>query len=319
MIDQNAPTLTNQPIKHHGKQGFLKYISRHKYLYLLLTPCIIYYIVFQYYPMYGVIMAFQDFKFSLGFFKSPWIGFANFSYMFNLSDFRSVFINSLYLSFLRLIFGFPIPIILSLMLNEVHNIKAKRITQTAIYLPYFISWVVITGILVTFLSPSWGIVNNIIRYLGYERIFFLGEAKYFRTIIVISDIWRHAGWSTILYLAAITSINPELYAAALIDGANRLQRIIYITIPGIKTTITILLILRIGQMMSNGFEQIFLLQNPSNKAVSEVFETYAYWIGILTGNYSFGTAVGLFTSVIGFILLVIANMISKKIGEDGIW
>ena len=309
-------------IKPEGKtheMGLFKYIIKNKYLYIMLVPCIIYFIIFQYYPMYGVIMAFQDFQFSKGFFRSPWVGFDNFVYMFKLQDFYRVFFNSIYLSFIRLVFGFPIPILLALMLNEIRNVFIKRLTQTAMYLPYFISWVVIGGILVNFLSPSWGIINNLLKQLGYEPIFFLGEAKYFRVIVVISSIWKYAGWDTILYLAAITSINPELYAAALIDGANRFQRIIYITIPSIKATISILLLLRIGNLMSNGFEQIFLLQNQNNKSVSEVFETYTYWIGLITGKYSFGATVGLFTSLVGFILLVITNQLSKKIGEEGIW
>jgi putative aldouronate transport system permease protein len=310
-----SPLLANPA----GKQSFLKYLMSHKLIYLMLLPGIIYYLVFQYYPMYGVIMAFQDFKFSKGYFGSPFVGLKNFIYMFQLQDFYQVFYNSMYLSVLRLIFCFPLPIFLALLLNEIRNITAKRFLQTTIYLPYFISWVVIGGILVNFLSPSWGIVNNFIKQLGYEPIFFLGKSEYFAPVVVFSSIWKYTGWDTILYLAAITSISPELYEAAIIDGATRFKRILYITLPCISSTIAMLLILRVGSLMSNGFEQIFLLQNNNNKTVSEVFETYSYWIGLITGNYSFGATVGLFTSVIGFILLLIANKIAKKVGEEGIW
>lgn len=188
-----------------------------------------------------------------------------------------------------------------------------------LYLPYFISWVVIGGILVNLLSPSWGIINSAIRAFGGDPVFFLGSAKYFRGIAIVSNIWKNVGWDTIIYLAAVTAINPELYEAATVDGSSRLQRIWYITLPGIKGTILILLLLTIGNIMNNGFEQIFMLQNASNLAVSEVFETYTYRLGIINGRFSFATTVGLFSSVVGFTLLVIANTITKLTGEEGIF
>ena len=300
-------------------RGAFRYINKKKYLYLLLIPGVVYFFIFNYIPMYGVIIAFKDFNFAKGILNSSWIGFENFKYMFGLSDFYQVFWNSFYLSILRLAFGFPFPIILALFLNEMRNRTYQRVTQTIIYLPHFISWVVIGGILVNFLSPSWGIVNIFLKQVGFEPIFFLADHAYFRPLVVLSSIWKDSGWESIIYLAAIMGINTELYEAASIDGASRMQRLRYITIPGIKSTIVILLILRLGHIMSNGFEQIFVLQNPMNLEVSEVFETYAYRVGILGARFSFGTTVGLFTSVIGLIFLLTSNRIAKWMKEDGIW
>lgn len=297
----------------------LRYINKKKYLYLLLIPCVVYFLIFNYVPMYGIIIAFKDFNFSKGILGSPWVGLDNFKYMFGLSDFYTVFWNSLYLSFLRLVFGFPFPIILALLLNEMRNRTYQRVTQTIIYLPHFISWVVIGGIMVNFLSPSWGIVNIFIKQLGFEPIFFLADINYFRPLVILSSIWKESGWESILYLAAMMGINTEQYEAASMDGANRLQKIRYVTLPGIKSTIVILLILRLGHIMGNGFEQIFVLQNPLNLGVSEVFETYVYRVGLLGGRFSFGTTVGLFTSVIGLIFLLASNQLAKWMKEDGIW
>jgi putative aldouronate transport system permease protein len=290
-----------------------------KYLYLLLLPAVIYYIVFKYIPMYGVIIAFKDFSFARGILGSKWIGFDNFKYLFGLNDFYKVFFNSIYLSFLRLLWGFPIPIILALMLNEMRGFRYKKVLQTIVYLPHFISWVVVGGIIISFLSPTWGIVNQIIKALGHEAVFFMAKGQYFRRIIVASDIWKGAGWGTIIYLAAITGINPELYEAATVDGANKLQRLWYITLPSIRTTIVLCLILRMGSIMSNGFEQIFVLQNSQNLSVSEVFETWVYRLGLLNGRFSFATTVGLFTSLISLIFLASADRFAKKLGEEGIF
>ena len=297
----------------------LSYINKKKYLYLLLIPGVVYFIIFNYVPMYGIIIAFKDFNFAKGILASPWIGFDNFKYMFGLSDFYKVFWNSLYLGFLRLVFGFPIPIILALLLNEIKSRVYQRVMQTVLYLPHFISWVVIGGILVNFLSPSWGIVNIFLKQIGIEPVFFLAKEEYFRPLVLLSSVWKESGWGTIIYLAAIAGINVELYEAAQIDGANRLQRLWHITLPSIKSTIVVLLILRLGQIMGNGFEQIFVLQNPMNLGVSEVFETYTYRVGIIGGRFSFGTTVGLFTSVIGVIFLLASNKVASLLKEDGLW
>ena len=304
------------PLRKHA--GW-RYFYRNRYLYLLLVPCAVYFLVFKYVPMYGLVLAFKDFKFSKGIFGSQWVGLSNFKYLFELDTFYSVLWNSLKLSLLRLLIYFPIPIILALAINEIPFLRFKRLAQTTIYLPYFISWVVIGGILVNLLSPSWGVVNSVIKAFGGEPVFFLGKAKYFPGIVVASNIWKNAGWDTIIYLAALSSINPALYEAAAIDGASRLQRIWHITLPGIKSTIVILLLLNVGSLMSNGFEQIYMLQNGSNLAVSEVFETYTYRLGIINGRFSFATTVGMFSSVVSFTLLFLSDRAAKAMGEEGIF
>ena len=297
----------------------MRRVWTNRYLYLLLLPCVVYFVVFNYLPMYGLIIAFKDFKFSKGILGSPWVGLENFRYMFNLPTFYQVVSNSVTLSVMRLLIAFPIPILLSLSLNEVPFLRYKRLAQTTIYLPYFISWVVIGGILVNLLSPSWGIVNTLIKAMGGEPVFFLGKAQYFRGIVVVSHIWKNAGWDTIIYLAAITSISPDLYEAATIDGASRLKRIWHVTLPGIRPTIVILLLLSVGNIMNNGFEQIYVLQNGSNLHVSQVFETYTYTLGLVNGRFSFATTVGLFSSSVGLLLLLCANFIAKLCGEEGIF
>lgn len=316
---QKSSGMKKKETKENRWVRGIRYIRKNKYYYLLLLPAVIYFLVFHYFPMYGVIISFKNFNFKKGILGSEWIGLENFRYMFGLSDFYRVFFNSLILSFLRLVFVFPIPIILALMVNEIGNRTYKKVCQTAIYLPYFISWVVIGGILVNFLSPTWGVVNDLIKSLGFEPVFFLGKAQYFRPIVVISSVWKEAGWGTIIYLAAITGIDQELYEAAAVDGASRLQRMLHITLPGIKTTVVLTMILRMGSIMSNGFEQIFALQNSQNLSVSEVFETYTYRVGLLGGRFSFATTVGFFTSVISMIFLVTTNFISKRMGEESIW
>ena len=318
-MNQNKNVCKKISRKSNDIRKLLMYVWKKRNLYILLIPGIVYFLVFCYGPMYGIILAFKDFNFAKGIMGSDWVGLDNFKHMFEIGDFYKVFFNSLYLNVLKMICFFPMPIVFSLMLNEMGNKFYKRTTQTLIYLPYFISWVVIGGIMINFLSPSWGMVNLIIKSLGLEPVFFMGNAKYFRPIIVATEIWKGAGWDTILYLAAISTINPELYEATLIDGADRLQRIRYIIIPHIKFVIIIVGLIRIGYIMNNGFEQIFIFQNLNNLQVSEVFETYIYKFGILYGQFSFTTAVGLFTAVIGTILLVTGDRLAKALGQGGLF
>ena len=294
----------------------LKNIVRHKYLYLLSIPGILFLIIFKYVPMYGIIIAFKDFKFSLGIMKSPWNNFAHFKELFSSPNFYNVLSNSILLSLLQLLINFPVPIILSLLLNEIGSSKFKRTSQTIMYLPHFISWVVISGITVNFLTTNGGIIPYLMELFGGTPKNLLGEVKWFRPIIIITSIWKDAGWGTIIYLAALSGINPEYYDAAIIDGATRLQKIIYITLPCISSTIVILLVLQIGKLMSNGFEQIYLFQNPINLKVAEVFETYTYRVGLLNTKFSFATAVGLFQSLVGMVLLLASNAIAKIFGKE---
>jgi len=302
-----------------SKSGLGKYFKANRSLYMMLIPGMLYLFIFNYIPMGGIVIAFQNFNVVKGIFGSEWIGLENFQYLFTSVDFYKVLRNSLLISFYKLVWGFPIPIILAILLNEVRSVKFKKFSQTALYLPYFISWVVLASIITNFLSPTDGIFNYIREMFGLEPIAFLQEPKFFRTIIVVAENWKGAGWGTIIYLAAVTGIDSQLYEAALIDGANRWQRIWHITLPGIKSTIIVMLIMRMGNVLKNGFEDIFLLLNTITLDVGEVFETYTYRIGLRGGRFSYSTAVGLFQSVVGFVMITLANKFSKKIGESSLY
>lgn len=293
----------------------LRYLNRTKYLYLLLVPGVLYYFIFHYIPIYGIIIAFKDFSYAKGITGSDWNNFQNFKMLFNSSDFYKVLYNSISLSLLRIVFTFPIPILLALMLNEMRSQVFKRISQTLIYLPHFISWVVIGGIVINFLSTDNGIVNLVVKAFNMDPIPFLGRKEWFRPIIIITAIWKEAGWGTIIYLAAITGISPEIYEAATIDGASRIQRIRHVTFPGISSTISILLVLSIGKMMNNGFEQIYMFHNPLIMDIADVFEIYTYRVGLLSGQFSYATAVGLFQSIVGVVLITIGNKVARAMGH----
>ncbi len=292
-----------------------RYIVRKRYLYLLCIPGLVYLIIFRYIPMYGIIIAFKNFNFKKGIFGSPWNSFANFVRLFESEKFYQVFRNSITLSLFRLVMSFPVPIFLAILLNEIRAVPFKRTAQTLMYLPHFISWVVIVGIIINFMSTTDGLVNALIEKLTGHTINFLGSERWFRTLVIGSHIWKEAGWGTIVYLASLSAINPEYYEAATVDGANRFQKIYHITLSGVRDTIVILLILAVGGIMSNGFEQTFLLQNNMNLSVSEVFETYTYRIGIVGGEYSFSAAVGLFQSIINAALVFSANRIAQALGQ----
>lgn len=300
------------------KQQF-KRIYKYKYLYLMLLPALIYYLIFCYVPMGGVTLAFKDFNAKLGIFRSPWIGLDVFKQMFGLEKFYSVFWNTIRISFLRLLFGFPFPIIVALLLNELNNQRLKKSIQTAIYVPNFISWVVLGGILTNLLSKDSGAVNALLQALGFQPIGFLTSEKYFVGTMVVSMIWKGFGWNTIIYLAAITGIDQQLYEAAIVDGANRWQRLWNITLPCIRSTIIIILITRIGSLMQAGFEQIFVLYHPLVYGKADIIDTYVYRIGLQEGKFELATAVGLFKSVINFVLLVSANKLARMAGEEGIY
>ena len=302
-----------------GKTSWKSYVWKKRWLYMMCIPGLAYLILFHYVPMYGIMMAFQNFSFKKGIFGSPFNNFANFKELFGSQIFYRVLRNSLFLSITRLIFSFPVPIILALLINEIRSKVYKRTAQTLMYLPHFLSWVVLGGIVVNMLSMTDGLVNDLIASAGGQKINFLGSVDWFRTVIIGSHIWKEAGWGTIIYLSALTSINPEYYEAARVDGANRFQQTLYITLPGISGTIVIMLILAIGGLMNNGFEQIFLFKNNLNQSVAEVFETYVYQVGIAGGRYSYSTAVGLFKNVVGAVLVFSSNLIAQKLGQPSFY
>jgi putative aldouronate transport system permease protein len=313
-----------KPVKKHQgqtlkKTGLFSYYNRFKVLYLLSIPGIVYFLVFKYIPLTGSVMAFQDYSIFTGIWKSEWVGLANFRRMVEYADFWRILKNTIAIGFYTLFFAFPIPILLALMMNELRNQVFKRFVQTAVYLPHFLSWVVVGGIVIEILNPTSGVVNYIVTLFGYEPIYFMGEDSYVRTIIVSSSVWRDAGWSTIIYLAAMSGINPDLYEAAQIDGANRWRQTFSITIPSILSTITILFLLQIGNFLDLGFERVFVFLNPLNNAHGDILDTYIYRVGLIQREYSYTTAIGLFKSVIGLILIVTANLFSKKTTGEGLY
>nr|WP_144939143.1 ABC transporter permease subunit [Paenibacillus sp. 32O-W] len=285
----------------------------------MVLPCVLYYIIFKYVPIFGIAIAFKDYNMYKGVFASNWVGFKYFRMFFDSPDFFPIIRNTFLLGFYKLLFGFPAPIILALLINEVRNSFYKRFVQTVSYLPHFISNVVVAGIVVMFLSPSSGMVNRLLEMFGMDKINFMVEASWFRTIYVTSDIWQHVGWGTIIYLAALTAIDPQLYEASRIDGANRWQQTLHITLPGIAPAIVILLILDIGKIIEIGFEKVYLLSSPVTYETADILSTYVYRTGLANGNYSYATAIDLFTGIISFIFIIGANQISKKVSEHSIW
>lgn len=278
-----------------------------------------YYLIFCYAPMYGVTIAFQDYNMFAGVLGSEWVGLENFQRIFSTGDFYIVLRNTLVLNLLSLIFGFPGPIIIALLLNELRMNKFKRVIQTIIYLPHFLSWVVVASILIPMLSPSTGIVNQLIVQMGMEPIYFMSDNGWWITMYILSGIWKSVGWGAIVYLAALSGVDPSLYEAAVIDGANKWKQCIHVTIPSILPTITVLLILNVGQIMSIGFDQPFLLGNTAVQGVSDVISTYVYRIGMLSADISRSTAIGLFQSLVNFVILLGTNKLSKKITGNSIY
>jgi len=290
----------------------------HRDYYLMLLPAVVYVIIFCYVPMYGLQIAFKNFKMSLGFAGSKWVGFEHFINFFNGYNFWSLLKNTLVLSVYQLLVGFPIPIIIALIINELKG-KYKRVVQTVLYAPHFISTVVLVGMITIMFSVSNGVVNTVLSEMGFDKVYFMGSPKYFRHLYVWSGVWQSMGWNAIIYLAALSGIDPGLHEAASLDGASRLQRIRHINLPSILPTIMITLILQIGRLLSVGYEKVYLLQTDLNIELSEVISTYVYKRGIINTNYSFSTAVGLFNNVINIILLILANQISKKITKSSLF
>ncbi len=287
-------------------------------MYAMLACPIAFFIVFKYIPMYGVTIAFKDFNFFQGIMKSKWVGLETFREIFRMKDFYTSVRNTFMLNFLDLIFSFPAPIILAIMLNEVRVVWFKKISQTILYLPHFISWIIIGGIVYQVFATHSGLVNEVLRIVGIHAIPFLSDKHYWLFTYLVIGIWQSAGWGTIIYLAALTGINKELYEAAEVDGASRLKKIRYITLPGMKPTIITLLILKMGEMVHIGFDRPFVIGNIMVREYSEVISTFVYRMGLQSGNYSIATAVGLFQAVIGLFFVIAANYISKKTTDQGI-
>ena len=303
----------------HKESNALRQIRRNYGLYLFILPALIYFLVFCYYPMYGVQIAFKDFIPTMGIWGSPWVGLKHLDTFFNSYYFWVLIKNTLGISFYSIIVGFPMPIILALSLNEVKNSFFKKTLQTVTYAPHFISMVVMVGMILSFLSPGTGIVNEGLKALGMDPVYFMAKSAYFKNIYVWTGVWQGAGWGSIIYLAALSGIDPQLHESAIIDGATHLQRIWHINVSGILPTMVIMLILSTGGIMSVGFEKVYLLQNPINLETSEVISTYVYKAGLQNARYSFSSAVGLFNSVINCIMLVLVNSAAKKLNETSLW
>ncbi|CAN7756892.1 ABC transporter permease [Paenibacillus sp. LjRoot56] len=302
------------------RQSIWRRMMQDKHLYMMLLPVISFYLLFKFVPMIGEIIAFKNYRFADGVFGSQWVGFKHFQMIFASPDFWRILRNTLVLNLYSLVFGFPIPVVLALLLNEVRRKWYKSIVQNMLYVPHFMSWAVLGGIVVAVLSPSTGVVNMVLKKIsGGESVYFMADSFWWPLIYTLSGTWREAGWGTILYMAAMASIDPQLYDAAKMDGANKLRQIWHITLPGVRSTIAVLLILRMGQMMDVGLEQTLVLQNNSVLDVADVISTYVYRVGLQNMSYSYTTAIGLFQSVIGLILIVGVNRMIRMTGERGLW
>lgn len=314
-----ADALAIHPLSVRLSKRLWTALVQDRFLYMLLIPFVAWYILFEYLPMYGLQIAFKDFRLFKGIDGSAWVGLRHFQDLMGHEIFWEKLKNTLVISLLSLLFAFPAPIVLALLLNEVRSKLFKKAVQTLTYLPHFISIVIIAGLVTQFLAPTNGLLNLIIEKLGGEKIYFLTEARYFRTIFISSNIWKEVGFGSILYLAALSGINPELYEAAVTDGAGRWKRIWHITLPGIAPTIAIMLILKIGDLLGVGYEYIILLYQPSTYSTADVISTYVYRTGLQGGHYDAATAVGLFNSVVALVLVTISNYVSKKVSETSLW
>lgn len=297
----------------------VKNIKKHKWLYVLLMPGLIYFIIFRYLPMYGLIIAFKNYVPFLGINGSEWVYFENFKNFFINPDFFRLLKNTLAIAFLNIGIGFPIAILLALLLNELRCQTYKKLIQSFIYIPHFISWTITASITFILLSVNTGVVTEIIEALTGQRIDLLTSVGAFRPLIVLQSIWKESGWGTIIYLAALAGVDQEQYEAAIMDGAGRFRRVWHITLPAIRSTIVVMLILRVGSFLSTGFDQIYLMTNSLNRTVADVFDTYVYTVGITQGAYSYSTAVGLFKSLVGIILVMTTNKIARSMGENGLY
>lgn len=317
MADVNTAKKPNE--LQSSKSGLTRkqLFRRDIWLYALLLPGVLYFAIFKYLPMWGVALAFKNYSPFLGFWESNWVGFDHFLNFFSNPDFFRLLRNTLLLALYDIIFFFPAPIILSLMLNEIRINIYKRTIQTLVYVPHFMSWVIIASISYVFLTTSGGAINELVSFITGEKISFLSHPDWFRPMIIAQVIWKETGWGTVIFLAALASVSPEQYEAAIVDGAGRFRRLWHVTLPALRGTIVILLILRLGNFLDTGFQQIYLMTNALNREVADVFDTYVYFMGITQGAFSYSTAVGLFKAIVGLILIYGSNYLAKRMGQTG--
>lgn len=294
-------------------------MKAHWEIYVMIVPVVAFYLLFCYYPMYGIAIAFKDYLPSQGIMGSEFVGWTHFNWIFSEPGFLRALRNTVVISLLKLVICFPVPVILALLLNELVSVKLKKAIQTAVYLPYFISWVIIAGIVYTLCAVNGGVINNLLAALGLDKVNFMTDPAWFYPILIITEIWKNAGWGTVIYISAMSGINPELYEAAKVDGCRRFGRMWYITLPSIAPIIMVMLILQIGGIMNAGFDPIFNLYNPAVIEVSDILDTFAYTIGIDKGLVEKGAALGLFKTIINFALLLGANIVVKKVNGSGLY
>lgn len=316
---KGAITLSNGRVIVPKRKSTWQYMVQHKWLYFLLLPGFIYFIMFRYVPMGGLVIAFKEYSPFKGIWGSPWVGFEQFTKFFSNNDFMKLLINTLGISLLQLIFYFPAPIILSLFLNEVRHNGYKRVVQTLVYIPHFVSWVIVCSLTYQLFNVTDGVFNVIYRAISGQTFDILQKSSTFWGLIVGQDIWRETGYGTIVFLAALSGVDQELYEAARVDGAGRWRLMWHITLPAIRGTIVMMLIMRVGSILNTGYEQIFLMRNDLNLARAEVFDTYIYTKGIRSGMYSFSSAAGMFKSVVGMIMVITADRVAKAFGESGLY
>ncbi len=316
-MEQVATKKPTKPIKKKG--GTWAYIKKNKWLYFLLLPGLLYFLIFKIAPMFGIVIAFQDYVPSAGIANSRWVGWDNFTDFFSNPDFFRIMKNTLIIAFLNILFAFPAPIIVALMLNELRQKIYQKVVQTFIYVPHFLSWTIIVSIWFILFNVDGGAITTLVENITGNKIDFLSNPAWFRPMIVLQSVWKGTGWGTIIYLAALTGVDQEQYEAAIMDGAGRFARVWHITLPAIRSTIIIMLIMQVGSILSTGFDQIYLMTNQLNRSVADVFDTYVYMMGITNGAYSFSTAVGLFKSVVGIILVLSTNKLAKVFGESGLY
>lgn len=316
---QRAKKQNTMVSARKSHRGFLGNLIYYKEYYIMLIPGLLFFLVFCYGPMYGLLIAFQDYYPLKGISGSPWVGLKHFQKLFTDPFFLSVLKNTLIISLYKLLICFPAPIILCLALNEIKNLRFKKFAQSVSYLPHFISWVVVSGIVIEFLSPSRGPINILLQEIGIKPIFFVAEPKYFRGVLVLSDLWKSIGWGSIVYLAAVTGVAPTLYEAAEMDGAGRIKKIIHVTLPALVPIITVMFIMESGKVLNDSFQQVYNFLTPSTYKVGDVISTFVYRMGIQKMQYSFTTAVDLFKNIVSFILVLLTNYMARKTNDYALW